>query len=153
MFFEQLFKKYKHILHKEVCDNRPKTPLPGLKGLPYVPKFPVSKPMLCQGAQMRGQLQFQKEMRINSHFEGELISEGKLIIGPDGFVKANIALDEIEIYGRVCGSISANKVLVRKSAYIDGKITAKSVIVEEGAKILQPINIPSGNALAISSAG
>lgn len=92
---------------------------------------------LGEGVSFRGELSFERLLRIDGTFEGELLSQGKVIVGPKGKVKANLNLREAIIEGTVEGNITVQeKLLLRGDAFIKGDIRAKSICVDEGVRIL-----------------
>ncbi len=86
------------------------------------------------GADITGTIKFDKIMRIDGNFEGELITDnGDLVVGKTGSIKANIRVRRAIIEGRVDGDIKASdKVELRQKAQINGNLQAKELIVEEG---------------------
>lgn len=91
---------------------------------------------------IKGEMRFEKLMRIDGTFEGELHSAGKLIVGPTGSVKANIALEEAFISGKVEGDICVKKRLVlRGRAEVRGDITAPLLSVDEGVVIIGTLSV------------
>ncbi len=98
--------------------------------------------VIAEGVSISGKLSFKKLIRIDGSFEGELASEGKIIIGPTGCVKANIDLEEAFISGKVIGNISVKKRLVlRGRAEIRGDIIAPLISVDEGVSLLGMLTI------------
>jgi cytoskeletal protein CcmA (bactofilin family) len=98
--------------------------------------------------EITGTLTFQKLLRIDGSFEGELISSGKLIIGPTGFVKADIDLEEAFISGKVEGNVTVKKRLVlRGRAEVRGDISAPLISVDEGVKIIGRLSVETDTAL------
>jgi cytoskeletal protein CcmA (bactofilin family) len=97
---------------------------------------------IAEGVSIKGSISFQKLIRIDGAFEGELISSGKVIVGPTGSVKANINLEEAFISGKVTGDIHVKKRLVlRGRAEVRGDITAPLLSVDEGVSIIGILNI------------
>jgi cytoskeletal protein CcmA (bactofilin family) len=91
---------------------------------------------LGAGVTFRGQLSFERFLRIDGSFEGELLSQGKVIVGPTGKVKANLNLREAIIEGSVEGNITVQEKLeLRGEAVVKGDIQAKSLCVDEGVTI------------------
>jgi cytoskeletal protein CcmA (bactofilin family) len=91
---------------------------------------------LGAGVTFRGQLSFERFLRIDGSFEGELLSQGKVIIGPTGKVKANLNLREAIVEGVVEGNITVlEKLELRGEAVIKGDIQAKTLCVDEGVSI------------------
>jgi cytoskeletal protein CcmA (bactofilin family) len=100
--------------------------------------------IIAAHVEIKGSLRFQKLLRIDGSFEGELHSTGKLIIGPTGVVKANIDLEEAFISGKVVGNITVKKRLaLRGKAEITGDITAPLLSVDEGVSIVGILNVAS----------
>jgi cytoskeletal protein CcmA (bactofilin family) len=86
---------------------------------------------------IKGTISFEHLLRVDGTFEGELESQGNLIIGPTGFVKANINLNEAFIAGKVRGNITVKERLVlRGRAEIRGDITAPLLSIDEGVSII-----------------
>ena len=89
-----------------------------------------------RGFQFRGQLSFERFLRIDGTFEGELLSQGKVIVGPTGKVKANLNLREAIVEGIIEGNITVQEKLeLRGEAVVKGDIQAKSLCVDEGVTI------------------
>lgn len=97
---------------------------------------------IAAGVSIKGTMSFQKLIRIDGNFEGELLSSGKLIVGPTGSVKANINLDEAFISGKVTGDITVKtRLVLRGRAEIRGDITAPLLSVDEGVSIVGILNV------------
>ena len=97
---------------------------------------------------IKGYLSFERLLRIDGTFEGELISQGKLIVGPTGSVKANINLEEAFIAGKVDGDIEVKERLVlRGRAEVRGNISAPSLSVDEGVTILGQLTVATQKPL------
>lgn len=98
--------------------------------------------IIATGVSIKGTMSFQKLIRIDGTFEGELLSSGKLIVGPTGSVKANINLDEAFISGKVTGDITVkSRLVLRGRAEIRGDITAPLLSVDEGVSIIGILNV------------
>lgn len=93
-------------------------------------------------ARLEGSLAFEAFAVIDGHFTGELLSKGKIIIGPTAVVKADLYLEEADISGRVEGNITVTKKLILKgNANIVGDITAPSLSVDEGVSIRGQLHV------------
>jgi cytoskeletal protein CcmA (bactofilin family) len=98
--------------------------------------------IIAAGVSIKGTMSFQKLIRIDGNFEGELLSSGKLIVGPTGTVKANINLDEAFISGKVIGDITVKtRLVLRGRAEVRGDITAPLLSVDEGVSIVGILNV------------
>src|SRR4051812_31909651 len=62
---------------------------------------PDPEMIIGESVSVIGKIAFQREIRIEGSFEGELEGDGKVVVGPQGFVKANMELQEAEISGKV----------------------------------------------------
>lgn len=92
---------------------------------------------LGAGVTFRGELSFERLLRIDGSFEGNLLSQGKVIVGPQGQVKANLDLREAIIEGTVEGNITVQEKLeLRGEACVHGDIKAKSLCVDDGVSIV-----------------
>ena len=97
---------------------------------------------LGEGVTFRGELSFERLLRIDGSFEGDLLSQGKVVVGPKGKVKANLNLREAIIEGEVEGNIIVQEKLeLRGEACIKGDIEAKALCVDEGVRIVGHVNI------------
>jgi len=94
-----------------------------------------------------GKIIFQREIRVDGVFEGELEASGKIVIGPGGYVKADLDLDEADISGKVEGNITVkSRVVLRGNAEVTGNITAPRLSVDEGVSITGQLLINSRDA-------
>jgi cytoskeletal protein CcmA (bactofilin family) len=99
---------------------------------------------LGEGVSFKGELSFERLLRIDGSFEGELRSQGKVVVGPKGSVKANLNLREAIIEGKIEGNLTIQERLeLRGNAIIYGDIRAKSLIVDEGVTIVGLVEVPA----------
>lgn len=115
----------------------------------YDHSTPIEHPetIIAENVTIKGTLAFHKLLRIDGLFEGELESQGRLIIGPSGQVKAHIELEEAIIAGKVEGNITVKKRLIlRGHAKIIGNITAPFLSVEEGVSIIGQVYVTAPEA-------
>lgn len=152
-----MFKKYtKNLLDKEVRSEESLAPTPQtFSSMLHVPSFEESiqeepEDLLNEDPEMtigekvtvKGTLSFEHLIRIDGTFEGELHSQGKLIVGPTGIVKAHINLKEAFISGKVEGDITVReRLLLRGRAEITGNISAASISVDEGVSIVGQVMV------------
>ena len=137
---KQMFKKYaKNFLEKEVSLPHSNATLP--ESSFFDPQEDVTT-LIAEEVSMKGELSFTSSLRIDGTFEGELISNGTLIVGPTGVVKANISLQEAYISGTIEGDITVTERLVlRGKASVTGNITAPIISVDEGVSIAGQMRI------------
>ncbi len=127
---------------EENWENEKTTPLP--HHFQEMMKEEDPETTLGEGVTFRGQLSFERLLRIDGTFEGELLSEGKVIIGPKGKVKANLSLREAIIEGEIEGNVTVQEKLeLRGNAYVKGDISAKTICVDEGVRIVGYVLVES----------
>lgn len=111
---------------------------------PLQNELPPEEPetTLGEGVFFKGQLNFKTLLRIDGKFEGELISDGKLIIGPSGVVKSNVKLREAIIEGYLEGNMEVKeRVELRGEAQVRGDIRTKFLSVDEGVTIVGCVEV------------
>ena len=87
-----------------------------------------------QGSEFEGKLSFRDTVRIDGRFQGEIASENTLIVGESGEIEATIRSNTVVVSGTVLGSIHASsKVVLHKTARVNGDVETPSIAVEEGA--------------------
>ncbi len=113
-----------------------------------------------QGSEFEGKLSFRDTVRIDGKFRGEIASENSLIVGESGEIDAEIHSKTVSISGTVHGNVIAqHKVVLHKTALVNGDIEAPTLVVEEGAKVSGKITMPgsagknAGNLKAVPSGG
>lgn len=91
--------------------------------------------ILGKTSSMKGELNGVGVSRVDGKFEGIVNIDGDLLVGPDGNLMAEIKVINATVSGRIKGNIYAEgKVELLASAIVVGDISAKSIIIEEGAR-------------------
>ncbi len=94
------------------------------------------------GTSYHGKLEFKGTVRIDGEFEGEIESDGTLIVGNEARVKGNVNVGQLVLSGRLEGLLKAQaKVVLYKQANLSGKISTPVLVVEEGAVVKGEINM------------
>ncbi len=118
--------------------------------IPEAPQFETFEgPEMVIGPQVTviGKIAFQREIHIEGVFEGEFEGQGRVVIGPEAFVKANIDLQEAEIAGKVEGNITVkHRLILRGNAEVRGNITAPCLSVDEGVSIIGQVYVTASQA-------
>ena len=74
-------------------------------------------------------------MRLDGVVVGDVLCDKKLVLGETGKVEGTINTLDAVIMGHIIGELKVNGVLhLNSTANIEGDITAKKMIVEEGAR-------------------
>ena len=91
------------------------------------------KAFIGEGTTFKGVLMYEGTIRIDGRVEGEIITEGNLVIGKSAVVEAEIKVGKISISGKVVGSIHAKEVVeIHPTGKVYGDIRTPALIIEEG---------------------
>lgn len=83
---------------------------------------------------IKGDLSATKDLHLDGRIDGD-IKCAALVQGESSEVNGTVVADSARIAGTIKGSITADVLVVLKSARIDGDISYGSLTVEEGAQV------------------
>lgn len=90
--------------------------------------------ILSEGVKFEGKLSTHGNVRIDGQFDGEIVVDGNLTLGEQSKGKGTIKATNITCGGSVNGSIeSTEKLVLEATAKIEGDISAKILVITEGA--------------------
>ena len=90
--------------------------------------------VISKGVKIEGKLSCSGNIRLDGEVQGDISSEGVVIIGENGKVNGQINADSITIVGRVAGTVRAkDKVVLEAKANLKGDIVTKILSVDAGA--------------------
>jgi len=88
-------------------------------------------------AVFKGHLQFKKGVRLLGKFEGEINSNGQLLIAEGATLTGDVKANAIRVEGRVKGNLDADaKVQLSGSARLEGDLQTQRLEVAEGAVLI-----------------
>jgi len=91
---------------------------------------------LGKGVHFKGTITYQGTMRIDGSFDGEIRTDGVVLVGEGAELIANVTAGTIVSKGTICGDIRAKeKLILRAHSVIVGDITAPALAMEEGAQV------------------
>lgn len=91
--------------------------------------------IITSGCHFNGKLHCRGSSRIAGEIEGEIISEGLLVIEESAVVNGTIKAEEVVIHGKVEGSVtSTGRVALAPNCYFTGEISSPSLVIAEGAQ-------------------
>lgn len=100
-----------------------------------VPTRDSAVTILTSGCHFNGKLYCRGSSRIGGRIEGEIVSEGLLIIEEAAVIMAEIHADEAIIQGTVKGKLKATgRVELAATSRFEGDISTPSLMVAEGAQ-------------------
>lgn len=105
-----------------------------LKGNSYEGGRTEEATVISKGVKIEGKLSCSGNIRLDGEVQGDISSQGVVIIGEFGKVNGQINADNITIGGKVTGTVRAkDKVVLEAKANLKGDITTKALMVEAGA--------------------
>ena len=97
----------------------------------------TSKNILTSDVELTGTLKFDTELIFDGKLEGEIISEGTLILGKNAVIKGEVRTKSVTIHGTVNGNVTVQERCELKSnAELLGDLKAMRIIIEEGATFI-----------------
>jgi|SwirhisoilCB1_FD_contig_31_5332348_length_1030_multi_4_in_0_out_0_2 cytoskeletal protein CcmA (bactofilin family) len=92
---------------------------------------------------IRGELTGNEDLYLDGEIEGNIdLRDHKLVIGPNGKIKATITARDIVLHGRVEGNVSATeRVELKKSCTLVGDVSTTRIVIEDGAFFKGAIDI------------
>jgi len=90
--------------------------------------------LICQGTKVTGDIDSNRNIRIDGQLKGKLNSTGKVVIGTTGNIEGNIFCQNVEISGSMTGNITVKELVTLKStSKIHGDIKTDKLAIEPGA--------------------
>ena len=106
----------------------------------------VPESIVGDGVEIKGELEFERLLRIEGTFEGTLISQGDIIVGRFGTLIGDvIGVRTLYIMGgKVVGKVQVDNLICRKGTVLRGDVSCKSLSCEqyvtlEGACNVHPL--------------
>ena len=97
-------------------------------------EFPT---ILGADAVFKGQLHFEKGVRLLGQFEGEISSSGELLVAEGATVNGDVKVGNVRVEGQLKGNVDAKaKVQLTSSARLEGDLQAQRLEVAEGAVLI-----------------
>ena len=102
---------------------------------------------------IHGELTGSEDLFMDGTIEGTInLTNSRLTIGPNGRVSADISVQDIVIFGRVDGNITATgSIDLRQSAAVIGDVLAGRLAIEESAMIRGRVELNPAGASATRS--
>jgi cytoskeletal protein CcmA (bactofilin family) len=105
-----------------------------LKGNSYDGGRTEEATVISKGVKIEGKLSCSGNIRLDGEVQGDISSQGVVIIGEFGKVNGQINADNITIGGKVTGTVKAKeKVMLESKGNLKGDIITKILSVDAGA--------------------
>ncbi len=104
--------------------------------------------IIGKGTRVEGNMKVSQSLRIDGSFKGSINASETLIVGSSGeLTDVKVNVKNAIIGGKIKGNITAsNKVTLESSSRLEGDLTAKLLVIEEGS--LFKGNCQSGDQVA-----
>ena len=90
--------------------------------------------VLADDLEVNGIVKFKSSLMIKGVLDGEIISEGLLIVGPTAKVTATITTKDLISHGEIKGDVTASgQVILKETAVHTGDITTPNIVLESGS--------------------
>jgi cytoskeletal protein CcmA (bactofilin family) len=90
--------------------------------------------VLSSDVSIVGSLKFTKDLVIDGHIEGEVLSDGNLTVGDNAKIQGEIKTKSVTVYGVIDGNVSvSDRCVLKSSSNINGDVNAGMLSIEEGA--------------------
>src|SRR5947199_10704157 len=85
-------------------------------------------------ASFKGELSFEKGLRLQGRFEGKINTGGRLHIAKEAKLQADVEAAAIIVEGEVRGNLNASdRIELKQTARYEGDLHASKLVVDEGA--------------------
>jgi cytoskeletal protein CcmA (bactofilin family) len=90
--------------------------------------------VVAEDLEIKGTVRFKSSVMLKGVFEGEIFSEGLLVVGPTARVTASINTKTLISHGSITGNVVAGEQIVLKNtAMHNGDLNSPFVMIENGA--------------------
>ncbi|OPX98503.1 MAG: Polymer-forming cytoskeletal [Syntrophorhabdus sp. PtaB.Bin047] len=90
--------------------------------------------VVAEDLEIKGSIRFKSSVMLKGVFEGEIFSEGLLVVGPTAHVTASINTKTLISHGSITGNVVAGEQIVLKNtATHNGDLNTPFVMIENGA--------------------
>lgn len=101
------------------------------------------------GTEYRGKLDFVGTVRIDGQFEGEISTDGDLILGRKASVKGTVSVGRLTSCGQIQGDVTVlERAVLEKTSVLTGSLSTPVLVVEQGAVIEGSIMMSKGETVA-----
>ena len=90
--------------------------------------------LIGNGTKIVGDIQSTGDVRIDGILSGNIITNGKFVLGPSGVVEGNVTSGNADISGEIKGKVNVTELLsLKATAKINGDIITGKLAIEPGA--------------------
>jgi len=94
----------------------------------------MERNVVAKNTSIIGDIISEGDFRIDGSLEGSIKTNGRVIIGSEGFIKGKVESSHADIEGKFSGELIVQEVLtIKSSAHISGEVTIGRLSIEPGA--------------------
>ena len=102
--------------------------------------------LLARNARFKGAIKFEGTARIDGRLEGDISSNGVLLIGEEAVIEGNIVAGSVICCGKITGDIIAvERVELKVPAVLVGRVKTPRLALEEGVSFLGASEVQGDN--------
>jgi cytoskeletal protein CcmA (bactofilin family) len=106
--------------------------------------------LIGAGTVFEGDIMSDRSIAIEGRVKGRIMAKGDVVVGSEAVVEAEIATENIEVYGHILGNIKAyGRLEVGATGRITGDITAKALAIKEGGNVNGIIRMADENQVPV----
>jgi cytoskeletal protein CcmA (bactofilin family) len=116
-----------------------------------------AKNTLAADVEIKGNIKFAGELFLDGRLEGEIVTDGHLIVGENAVITGDIAVNSVLVRGKVTGNVTArDRIEIKSKSELFGDIKAAKLVIEEGVTFVgktevNPNKLPLGVAPPLRS--
>ena len=108
----------------------------------------VTDTLIGQGTAAEGKIECDAGLRIEGEYRGKILCKGDVVIGECGIARADIEARDVTVAGKVYGDIQrSGRLTVTSSGELHGNVSAKSLIMQDGAVLNGQCHMEKASAL------
>ncbi len=97
------------------------------------PTLPEEVAFVGKDVEFKGVITYSGTVRIDGALDGEIHTDGGLLVGPDARLKAKITAGTVVCHGTITGDIEAKtQIVLCAPAVVDGSLITPMLSIEEG---------------------
>ena len=97
------------------------------------PILPDEVAFVGKDVQFKGIISYSGTVRIDGALDGEIHTDGGLLVGPEAVIKAKVTAGAVVCHGHITGDIEAtSQIVLCAPAVVEGSLTTPVLSMEEG---------------------
>lgn len=105
----------------------------------------AAKNALSSEVKIKGNLEFTGELAFDGKLDGEISSEGTLLLGDSAVINGNLNVGSVVVRGKVNGNITAkDKIEIKAKTELFGDVKAPKLVIEEGITFVGKTEVNPG---------